>query len=211
MKNLMLPLLALLLPVGAGAQPKPGMLKENGVWKNPTPEAALHAIMTLKTGGTRAAEAILRQEFEIRPPAELDAFAAELARIMVNGTNAESASAKMALIFAAKDFESGTPYAGAVDVFIRIYESFENRTHRRAAAALRGVFKTGGEDYVRNLFNSSEQPPPCTQCGSFVDCSEVENPCPNVCTWCVAGDILRHTDDGPDYKVWSDLCARKRY
>ena len=211
MKILMLLLLACLLPVGAGAQPKPGMLKENGAWKNPTPETALHAIMTLENGASQAAVAILRQAFDMRPAGELDAFAAELARIMVNGDNAESAEASIALIFAAKEYGGGTPYARAVDVFIRVYELFEDRTHKIAGDALYGVFKTGGEDYIRNLFNSSEQPPPCTECGSFVDCSEVETPCPNVCTWCVAGELLVNTPDGPGKGLWWDLCALRRY
>ncbi len=137
---------------------------------------------------------------------------------MLDGAKARSFDVLLALLSAAsKDYGKSTPFAGAFDVFIRIYESFEDRTQPKARSALYGVFHTGGVDYVRALFEASEQPPPCTPyCGAVVR-REGEwppaNPCrPNYSTWCEAGALLmRNTDEGPDPAVWEPLCYQQRY
>ena len=169
MKNLMLLLLAFLLPFGTRAQetvvmPKRGMVMQEGVWQAPTPATALRAVMAHEEPDADVvAVAVPRQTFDTRPAAELDAFAADLGRLVLEGTGSQSFYARMALIFAASDYyEGGTPYAGAVDVFIRLYESLEGRTHPRAHIVLVGLFQAGGADYVRDLFKASEQPSePC--------------------------------------------------
>ena len=217
MKNPVLSLLVLLLPVGAGAQPTQGMLLVEGVWQIPTPATALRAFVEHENpDADRAAVAVLRQVFNTRPAAELDAFAAELRRLVLEGTSAQSFRAQLALVFAAADSYGGggTPYAGAVDVFIRVYESLQSRADPRAYGVLGGVFVTGGAEYVRNLFKASEQPSkPCFQPHT----PEVEPPpkeewCPNLSAWCQAGRVLlyygRDAPDpaAPDPEVWTPVC-----
>ena len=121
MKNLVLSLLVLMLPAVAAAQEtrvhyKKGLVMDNGTWQKPTPETALRALMTQEVADSDPAAAVLRQVFHPRPAAELDAFAAELGRLVLEGTSAQSFRAQLALVFAAADsYGGGTPYAGAVD------------------------------------------------------------------------------------------------
>ena len=234
MKNLLLSLLVLMLPAVAAAQEtrvhyKKGMVMDNGTWQKPTPETALRALMAQEVADSDPAAALLRQVFHPRPAAELDAFADELARIVREGTNVQSSQASLALIFSAVKYQGtgrGTPYAGAVDAFVRLYESFEDHAHPRASHALYGVFQTGGTGYVRDLFKASEKPPkPCFQPHRFIVLLPGEEPpppppkeewCPNTSVWCQAGDILLYGGhDGPDPaapdpEVWTPLCYRHR-
>ena len=137
-----------------------GLVLDNGVWQAPTPATVLRDLLA----NAAAREADLRQRYDTRPAAELDAFAAELGRIMRDGSSRESGNAEWALIKASSNSYGGTPYAGAADAFIQVYESFaeEGRPHQqRAKSALGGAFYVGGKDYVRNLFESSKKPPAC--------------------------------------------------
>lgn len=221
MKRILLFSVALLVPVATGAQekekpPERGMVMEAGEWRAPTPATALRALLSdsERSVGRHAAVAVLRQRFGAFSAAELDAFADDLAGIMRDGTPVQVFQARMTLIFAAQTYEDperGVPYAGATRVFIKLYESYEDSLGNKADEALYGVMETGGVEYVRRLFEASEQPPPCQyprQRGGVMP----ENPCPNVCTWCQAGDLLvmNGADGAPDEDLWKALCERRR-
>ena len=232
MKHLMLSLLVLLLPVGAGAQdslcitPRHGKAIENGVGQ--APATALRALMEVATVDPRygqlAAAAVLRKQFDTRPATELDAFVGDLLRLMRDGTKWQETKASIVLTSAAASFENadlGNPYTRAKDVFVRLYESFEDRTSQKVSRALYGVFNTGGVDYVRDLFKASEKPPPCFQPHSTLPPGVAPPPeeewCPNKSVWCQAGNVLLYGGrDGPDPAapdpaVWTPLCYRYRW
>lgn len=100
--------------------------------------------------------AVLRQSFEQRSAAELDAFAGELLRLMREGTWWQQTDARMVLLAAADAHGDGVPYAGAVDAFLQLYESFSDKASKGAKAALGGVFDAGGVEQVRGVFEASE-------------------------------------------------------
>ena len=150
------------------------------------------------------------------PASELDAFADELGRLMREGTPSQASKARMALLVASElDGSDGTAYRKASNVFIRLYESYDDRLSMEASSALLGVFQAGGAEYVRDLFENSEQPKTCQYCGGLtgVDCDKVNNPCPNTGTWCQAGGILAKFDGTgpPSLELWSDLCYLPRF
>lgn len=238
MKRIIFLLFALLSPVGLDGQdrpPKRGMVMESGEWRLPTPATALRAMemfvleepTTSYLRGRDAVRAVLRQQYEPHGDRELDAFASELVRLIREGNETQAYAAYSALTDAALEFdgapEEGVPYLRAVDAFIGLYESYDDRLGPEADRALHGVAQTGGFDYLRNLFESSEQPPACQWPSQtaveypdgewrFQTREELENPCPNVCVWCQAGVLLViYTDDGPDEELWSRLCEYKRY
>ena len=161
---------ALLAPSASTAQNKPSRLArangmvadEGGGWRFPTPADALQVLREEWKG--RSAQAVLRQEFESRPQAELDALANELADILLAGnpefgSDAEKIqrAAASALVMSAKrvkwwiagldrwqeDDEAtpGTPFAGAFDALVRVYET-------RAARAL----ANGGTDPFQEAY-----------------------------------------------------------
>ena len=133
MKKL-LHVLAFLIPVCASAQHKPGMIMEDGVWKAPTPQMALDAIATNPNSGRESALAVLRQTMETRSAAELDALADELGRLVREGTEDQWLHATVVLELAAKeDYDEGTPYKRAANVFIQAYESLKDHDYRRAS------------------------------------------------------------------------------
>lgn len=245
MKRIMFLLLAVLSPVGFDGQdrdrpPKRGMVMEGGEWKAPTPATALRAVEMLEvemlkvqetaTNHVRASDAaiaVLRQQYDTHSFAEPDAFAGELVRLIREGNEAQAHTAYSVLTGSSLEFdgapEEGVPYPGAVNAFIGLYESYDDRLGPEADLALHGVAQTGGFDYIRHLFESSEQPPECQWPSQtaveypdgewrFQTREELENPCPNVCVWCQAGVLLViYTDDGPDEELWSRLCEYKRY
>ena len=215
MKQLVLLLLVCMLSASAIAQSKVGMHFEDGVWKKPTPQSALDALlMGNEDADHLPAVAMLRQQFDTWSAAELGVISDELGRIVREGTEVQSMLAYFALVEASMDVGEGARYPGVADIFIQIYESYENRLSPEASSALLGVYQSGDEDYVRDLFETSEQPPACQGCGGLtrVDCEEVANPCPNVCTWCQAGHILvTYGHDRPDVELWRDLCWVDRH
>ncbi len=224
MKRILLFSAALLVPVGTGAQekekpPQSGMVMEAGEWLAPTPATALRALLSdpERSVGRDAVVAVLRQRFGTFSTAELNAFADDLAGIMRDGTRVQVYQARRALIQAAPTWEGiergGVPYAGATRVFIELYESYEDSLGNKADEALYGVMETGGVEYVRRLFEASEQPPPCQHPQQRGGVVMPENPCPNVCTWCQAGDLLvmNGVDGAPDEDLWKALCMRLRY
>ena len=231
-------LAAILFPVALGAQER-GMLMESGVWQTPNPTTALRALMEQAPGSTAEVErrghyavvAVLRQSFEQRSAAELDALAGELLRLMREGTWWQQMDASTALVRAAGEHGAGVPYAGAVDAFVQLYESFPDKTSKAAQSALGGVFQAGGVEQVREVFEASEQPPACvlTPRQLLVDSEgnarrdangEVmfepppANPCPNPpSTWCNAGLWLlyggeagRPVRGAPDQDLFCRLC-----
>ena len=210
-----------------------GMVMEAGEWRAPVPETVLRVMREVAEGdhpatlaGREAAIAVLRQTFEARSPEELAVFARDLAAIIRDGPPWQAFSAYTALIGAAAttyNMERGPAYAGAVDAFIWLYESYADPIARDAEGALRGVFHTGGIQYVRDLYDASERPPDCQYPsqtmiegpdGTMVWETEEDlaNPCPNRSTWCTSGGILTmNTDEGPDLEDWEWLCSRKRF
>ena len=226
MKRIVLVTVAILFPVGTGAQekqkpPESGMVMEAGEWRAPTPATALRALLDDADGliGRRdAAIAVLRQRFGTFSAAELDAFADDLASVMRDGTDQQATDAHMALIFAAATYwppERGVPYAGATRAFVRLYESYDDSLGHKADGALYGVMRTGGVEYVRRLFEASEQPPPCQYPPQTLAGPRTvpENPCPNVCMWCQAGGalVMSEADGAPAEDLWTALCVRLRY
>ncbi|WP_419950116.1 hypothetical protein [Candidatus Palauibacter sp.] len=137
-------------PPWEGPGPGPGMvLDEDGGWRPPTPADALAALrgdpgVALPVGVQRfdPALAVLRQEYESRPAAELDALANELADLIL-ATDPEhqteeyhlQSDAFRVLTSAARGGEGDPPHAGSFDALVRVYETI-------AAEALAG----GGTD-----------------------------------------------------------------
>ena len=247
-KNMVVLLLVLLLSASAVAQESPlrdrhGRTMINGVWQSPTPATALRDLLVYTAAleaadggdlpkdfpgsGTGAAEAVLRQMFDVRSAAELDAFAAELVRVIREGTRLQAHIAYTALRRSGSQYGDGTRYAGAADILIGLYEeSVELRAQGKEESLplgpvspgmyLRGVFSVGGADYVRNLFKTSQKPPACTPrhvwYGWYVGDDRPDpddrpdDLCPNVSTWCDAGKILIEEGEGPHPDEWSKHC-----
>lgn len=230
-QRLTLTLLAVLLPLlptGLAAQ------VQEAEPSRPSPASVLNMIRSLEetdvSGGVDAnhqAVAVLRQTLGRRAPAELDAFARDLVDLIRESPAWRARAAYSALFASATVYEDspdrGRPYAGAVDAFIVLYESYNDPTGREATSALYGVFHTGGIQYVRDLYDASERPPDCQYPsqtmiegpdGTMVWETEEDlaNPCPNKSTWCSSGGLLAmNTDEGPDLEDWEWLCTRKRF
>ena len=216
-------LLVLLASLGTAAeaiaiQRKPGMIEDGDVWRVPTPHAALRAL--LEEENHYPVVAVLRQTFEARPAAELDALAEELRLLILGGTMEQSYDARLALMFAGSNDEDGIRYAKATDIFFRIFESFEDPTDPEAFSALYAVYETGGAEYVRAVFRSSKQPPRRCPGGQQVIRGVNEPPpeppsedlwyCPRS-LWCNAGLILLNLSgdpdpEAPDRALGSRLC-----
>lgn len=229
-------LLVLLLPIDVGAQevprqtpPERGMVLDQDEWRAPTPVTALRELqngvasdVVGMLNSREAAVAVLRQTFDNRPTMALDAFARNLVTLIREGPEHQAHAAHMVLLEAGAvydddgDDDRGVPYPGAADVFIGLYESYADRVSTEAEKALYGVFHTGGAQYVRDLFEASEQPPEC-QYPSQSDrlegqrVEDIKNPCPNRSTWCTAGGLLVRNGEGPDPATWERLCVRKRF
>ena len=201
------------------------MIWDGAEWQPPTPETALLALTTryhhpFGYNPEGAAYALLRQAIEPRPEKGLHAFADQLLQLLRSGNEAYRHRAALVLSMAADTItepgDPGIPYAGAVDVFIRWYESFDDRTDPMAVRALTYVAWEGGMDYVRRVFEASDQPPPCYQPhGRRVGPGETppepppqEQWCPNVAVWCTAGLLLLEEDGGPDPNLYGQLCER---
>lgn len=143
---------ALVAPFAGTAQNKPSRLgkangmvaDESGGQRFPTPADAMQVLREEWTG--RSAQAVLRQEFESRPQAELDALANELADILLAGSPGSRSddriwmAARSALLTSAKRakwwigplerWEEGTPgipHAGSFDALVRVYETRAER------------------------------------------------------------------------------------
>ena len=195
MKSLAAILLFALLPAVAYAQQP-----------TPTPESALKTIKDMTSHTKRSfreyygAYSVLRQTHATYTNDELDAFARELEQIIRDGKEPQASEAARALMFSSIPEGEGTPYANAASVFIRIYESYRDvpALQREARHVLLRVYLAEGQEYVRNLFQTSERPQkPCFD--SHVGWpAEVEFPpkeewCDTVrfqSDWCRAAHVL---------------------
>ena len=130
---------------------------------------------------------MLRQEFEPRSRAELDALADALVEMALAVDDPiASDEASWALRFSQKSESEGVPYDGALDALVRIYETrverlvgdAEDPFREMAVGRLEGSiaehhvflagkalsmlrFEEGGRDYLRELVESGELPPAC--------------------------------------------------
>jgi hypothetical protein len=220
--NLMFLTLALAVSTGLSAQDPEGIdrrgprergmvLDADGEWRNPTPEAAIRALVS--DGAYIPIVAVLRQEFGPRSAAELDRVADRLVSLIVDGGPRTEVKAAVALSIAGIEDRRGTPWPGVRTAFIRTYETLRAREDRRAALYLGDVFEFGGEDYVREVFGASERPPPCVfgpppnVAGAEPEAREPLNLCPNRgYTWCDAGRVLIEHGEGPPMAVFEPLC-----
>ena len=228
-KTLAMTLAALLFPALAVAQeippkldipPKPGMVLDEGMWQAPTPAAALRALMTpeelVRRRRREPAVAVLRQIFEERPASELDAFADALVRVMLEGNVQQEMIAGGVLLSALEPGGNGTPYAGAVDALIRVYEALDEGFGPKARRILFDISLAGNVGYIADLFAAAEMPPVCEYPRQISIVGEpppppVDNPCPNEGVWCDAGLILLSTDYTFDREAVDDQCVRKWY
>lgn len=187
-----------LLAFSAIAQPKRGLHFKNGTWIAPTPQSALDAIY-MNTGRIDYAIAVLRQTHSKHQNAELDAFADELVSIFLEGEYGMSATAQTVLSMAGKSHGEGIPYERSKHLFMSIYEEKKGADVIMALRVLSGVFHSGGESMVRDVFHKSIKPAqackpsmranvdPKTRCPYFHE------------PWCDAGYILvlNAMDDKP--------------
>ena len=187
---------------------------------SPTPQIALEAIQTKGDGWY--ASMVLEQTAERRSPAELDAFADDLARLVLeNPTRIVAANALSALAWATRDEEN--PYERGLEVLIDIYEAMDGTEAVSTFRALLSIFDAaGGEDYLKNLYSSLERPEkPCWLPPSsvpIVDGKRLEPPrppkeewCPYETQWCEVGDVLakREVEGIDPFLVYSTCDKRK--
>ncbi len=157
---------------------------------SPTPQFALEAILAEKSSvGKITAAMIFKQKWETRSDAELDAFADELVRLVL-----ETPSYKVAdhAIYALGSHKRG------LEILIDIYENPQN-----TRVSLGHIFRLpGGEDYVINLYASLEPPEePCKLPPQIIirnSDGEIIGPpvppkeeqCPYKTEWCNVGKLL---------------------
>ncbi len=207
-----------------GVPARTGMvLDEDGVSRPPTPEDALSALRGDELLGSQMPEqpaiAVLRQVFEPRSPEELERLASDLAEIILTTNPADedriATDARMALHFAALQYDEGwgTPYAGAYDQLVRVYETLVARAlenggtdpfkemyrldeaepggrprYAQLSMVLYSIFAADperrGADYVVALIEASEPP----------ESGEYNAPAPTL--WCRAANALYQFGDG---------------
>ncbi|MCY4672281.1 MAG: hypothetical protein OXD43_00695 [Bacteroidetes bacterium] len=195
MKAIVFSALIGLLAFSAIAQPKSGLHLKDGTWIAPTPQSALDVI-SMNTGRIDYAIAVLRQTHSKHKNAELDAFADKLVSIFLEGEFGMSATAATVLNMAGKDHGEGMPYERSKHLFMSIYEEKKGADVIMATRALSGVFHSGGESMIRDMFHKSIKPAQAcnpsmrvnNRDGSKVDpktrCPYYHEP------WCDAGNIL---------------------
>ena len=232
MKRIMLFLpVAALLPVGIGAQedererqaaPKRGMVLVAGEWQEPTPDAALRALMDIQVNSLSVrvgpTTAVLRQVYDSYSPGELRSLEDRLVDLIINGDEAQQRAARLALVVAAGDsgyVDPGVPYAGSSTAFIRVFETLRTHDYERARTYLLNIARLGGHEYIGDLFAASEQPPPCFQphdARPGEPLPPASEWCPPVrkVLWCDAGGHLVGREGGPDRMLHLRLCTRMR-
>jgi hypothetical protein len=130
---------------------------------SPTPEIALGAIQR-EGSSTDYARKILRQTVEMRSALELDAFADELARLVLESSSRRVASAALSELEIATwtDIDQGIPYERGLELLIDIYEAMDGTETVSTYRMWIAIFFAGGEEYLKNLFASLEPPAkPC--------------------------------------------------
>ena len=183
-------------PPWEGPGPGPGMVLDgDGGWRPPTAADALGALrgdpgVPLPFGVQRfePAVAVLRQEYEPRPAAELDALANRLADLILASDEPEDMTEEyyferdaFRVLRSAARSGRGMPHAGSFEALVRIYETSvaealagggtdpvaELRRRRpggysRLSWALRSIFSADrlgrGADYLLAVVAASEPP-----------------------------------------------------
>ena len=226
-------LLALLGPGGGLGQeredrppgerrPGPGMvLDEDGGWRVPTPADALGALrgdpdVALPVGVQRfePALAVLRQEYESRPAAELDELANALADLIL-ASDPEYMTEEyyvnrdaFRVLSSAAAGGRGPPHPGSFDALVRVYETIaaealasggadpvaelerrKSGSSRRLWSALTRIFQAdrtgGGADYLLAVIAAS-QPPRLEDWYGLPQS-----------LWCIAASIIRSGAGAP--------------
>lgn len=188
MKNLLVSLLICAFSVCADAQHKLGMLNKNGVWYTPTTSEVIDKVMSGDSKGELSGVSILRGTLLELPVSDLDAFADELGRIIVEGTRRQALLASSILYRSVRnDGKQDNPYFRSRDVLRRAYDGVRNKSYRKSRSVLRALVLAGDEDYVHDVFAASKKPEQ-----SCSNTAQAKNPdCPlNENEWCVAGDVL---------------------
>ena len=203
MKKLVL-LMAVLVSGVAMAQETVVERKENGfaVVKDgdgtlrtiysPTPQFALNRLLAEESRGRNDAAMIFKQKWERRSDAELDAFADELVRLVM-----ETPSRKVAdyAIYALRSHKRG------LEILTDIYENLDGTEAVPKYFMLWDIFRVpGGKDYVMNLYASLERPAaPCKlrPQGIIIKDGKRLNPdppeeeqCPYKTQWCEVAQFL---------------------
>jgi hypothetical protein len=101
--------------------PRPGLVLVNGTWQVPSPLSALKTLMVPHApgySGSAPAIARLRQQFEPRSSAELDALADEFLGVMQEGSEDQRRDAAIVLLVAASsEAKDGVwPEVGSIGV-----------------------------------------------------------------------------------------------
>jgi len=197
MKAIILSALIGLFAFSAFAQSKKGMHFKDGTWVAPTPQSALDAIYS-KTRRVDHAVAVLRQTHSEHPNAELDAFADELITIFLEGDHGMSGKAATILSLAGKGHGVGVPYERAKHLFMDIYKENTGTDVVMALSALYGVFDSGGESMIRDMFHNSAKPAEACDPSMYMynrdgSKADLTTRCPyRHDPWCDAGNILAH-------------------
>ena len=168
--------------------------------------------------------AMLRQTFERRSRAELDAIADAAVELALSVDDYDGmmrvSLASWALIHSQRPTRKGDgiPYAGALEALVRIYETrverlvdnaadpFKEMAVKRLDGTLTGddilpsyalsrlYGATGGRAYVRELFERSEPPPVCPEVWLASEGPPPGCPTPPGSTWCETGVLLFNRD-----------------
>jgi len=103
---------------------------------------------------------ILRQVSSPRPSAELDAFADQVAAVVLDATlpGDVRGNARRVLTVAADADREGTPYPRAFDLLVQVYEGGYDH---HALSTIMLADSVRGLAYMRELFERSERPPQC--------------------------------------------------
>ncbi len=166
-----------------------------------------------------ASHSCIETGFRASSPEELERLASDLAEIILTTNPADedriATDARMALLFAALQYDEGwgTPYAGAYDQLVRVYETLVARAlenggtdpfkemyrldeaepggrprYAQLSMVLRSIFAADperrGADYVVALIEASEPP----------ESGEYNAPAPTL--WCKAANALYQFGDG---------------
>lgn len=190
------------------------VLDDGGEWQAPTHATALAELLA-EEPNMAPAVAFLRQTHSARSTTELESFADELVRVILEGTEEQVFEARVTLLVAADSRwpnQAGTRYAGSVDAFIKLYNSYEESS-KDARFTLSAIQRVGGTNFLVDLLNSVEVPPPCEHPQQLYYLGmepppPPENPCPNVSVWCDAGRALLDTPHSPDRTLYRDRCAQ---
>lgn len=178
MKKLSLVALLFMLPICAMGQSK--------AW----PRQAVDKIMANDMSGVTLAVDMLRAQHDYLAPSDIDALADELARIITDGTLRQAQLAGDALRRAAKTYDR------ASEVLVKAYEKIDGTDFLKEASILTDIVLAGGEDYVRNIFQTSTKPPEACSLSHSTDLPQ-EKRCPfHEDAWCMSADVLLKIEHG---------------